>query len=498
MTSVELSLLSHTNVGKTTLARTLLRRDIGEVGDRPHVTELAESDVLIESPEGDVLILWDTPGFGDSGRLLKRLKEAERPVGWFLTQVWDRFADRPFWCGQQAMRTARETSDVVLYIANASERPTAAAYVGIEMEILGWLAKPVILLLNQLGPPRDGAQTQAEVQEWEAHVARYPGVRAVLPFDAFARCWVQEGTLLSHVQRVLPTEKSAAFERLRAAWIRRNLQVFDQSMQVLARQVAALAVDVEPMTDVGMQGKARAWLDAVTGGAVAGSPELQEAQKALATRLDGQVRVATEDLVRLHGLTGKATQEVLQRMGHEFLVQRPADADTASVLGGLVSGALGGLAADLAAGGLTFGAGAVIGGVLGAFGARGLAKAYNLARGSDSGTVRWSPEFLSGRLVAALIRYLAVAHFGRGRGDFVAGAAPSHWREAVEESLSEGRRGQIESAWTLARSNSADATAAALLPVVTAAARSVLARLYPESSTMLIYADDRNRSGSAE
>ena len=158
---IDLSLISHTNVGKTTLARTLLRRDIGEVGDRPHVTDLAESDVLIETSEGDALVLWDTPGFGDSGRLLKRLQQADRPVGWFLRQVWDRFADRPFWCGQQAMRTVREASDVVLYVANASERPTAAAYVGIEMQILGWLKKPVILLLNQLGAPRDAAQTQA-------------------------------------------------------------------------------------------------------------------------------------------------------------------------------------------------------------------------------------------------------------------------------------------------------------------------------------------------
>ena len=64
-----LGLVSHTNAGKTTLARTLLRRDIGEIGDRAHVTEVAERHVLIESPEGDVLALWDTPGFGDSARL---------------------------------------------------------------------------------------------------------------------------------------------------------------------------------------------------------------------------------------------------------------------------------------------------------------------------------------------------------------------------------------------------------------------------------------------
>jgi hypothetical protein len=36
--TVDLSLISHTNVGKTTLARTLLRRDVGEVRDAEHVT----------------------------------------------------------------------------------------------------------------------------------------------------------------------------------------------------------------------------------------------------------------------------------------------------------------------------------------------------------------------------------------------------------------------------------------------------------------------------
>ena len=36
--TLSLSLVSHTNVGKTTLARTLLARDIGEVRDEAHVT----------------------------------------------------------------------------------------------------------------------------------------------------------------------------------------------------------------------------------------------------------------------------------------------------------------------------------------------------------------------------------------------------------------------------------------------------------------------------
>jgi Domain of unknown function (DUF3482)/50S ribosome-binding GTPase len=485
--SVNVSLLSHTNVGKTTLARTLLRQDIGEVGDRAHVTEVAESHLLIESPAGDSLILWDTPGFGDSTRVLKRLQKSEKPFGWFLSQVWDRFADRPFWCSQQAMHNAREFSDVVLYVVNAGEEPTAAGYIDAEMRILGWIGKPVILLLNQLGPPREAAQSQADVAQWQAQIARFEWVEMVLPFDAFARCWVQEGTLLAHVQRLLPAAKQPAFERLRDSWRQRNLTVFRQSMQALAEQIAAAATDVEPLEDLDIQGKARAWLGSVAAGSERNDARLERAEVELASRLDAQIRATTQALVQLHGLYGKATDEVLKRMGSEFAIDRPADADKASVWGGLVSGALGGLVADLHAGGLTFGAGALIGGVLGAFGARGVAKAYNLARGAQTSTVRWSTDFLLGRIAAALMRYLAVAHFGRGRGEFVSGSAPPHWQEVVQQALGR-RKAALDAVWAArgespaAGPGAAHLVAASLLPLMMASAQDVLIQLYPEVS----------------
>ena len=476
---INLSLLSHTNVGKTTLARTLLRQDIGEVSDRPHVTEVAASHVLIESPAGDSLILWDTPGFGDSTRVLQRLKQGEKPLGWFLTHVWDRFADRPFWCSQQAMHNAREMSDVILYVVNAGEQPSSAGYIDAEMSILGWIGKPVILLLNQLGPPREARQSQADMSQWQAHVAQYKWVEMVLPFDAFARCWVQEGTLLAHVQRLLSGDRQLAFERLRESWRERNLNVFRESMQALSDQIAVAATDTEPLEELDIQGKARAWLGSVATGTQHSDVKLERAQTELATRLDRGIRATTERLVQLHGLTGKATDEVLRRMGGEFAVDRPADADKASVLGGLVSGALGGLAADLGAGGLTFGAGALIGGVLGAFGARGLAKAYNLARGANTGAVRWSRDFLFARVAAALMRYLAVAHFGRGRGEFVSGSGPAHWQEAVQRALGR-RRASLDAVWADSATAGRERTTNALAPLLTASAQEVLIHLYPD------------------
>src|SRR5215218_6815687 len=123
---IALSLISHTNAGKTTLARTLLGKDIGEVRDVPHLTTEATRHLLQDTPEGDALVLWDTPGFGDSARLARRLAQQGNPIGWFLSQVWDRFRDRPLYLSQQAVRNARDEADVVLYLVNASETPADA------------------------------------------------------------------------------------------------------------------------------------------------------------------------------------------------------------------------------------------------------------------------------------------------------------------------------------------------------------------------------------
>ena len=210
-----LSLISHTNVGKTTLARTLLRRDVGDIRDAAHVTDAATGYTLIESPAGDALRLWDTPGFGDSARLLRRLRQSGNPLGWLLTQVWDRFADRPFFSSQLAVRNVRDEADVVLYLVNAAEDPAGAGYLDPEMQILGWTGKPVLVLLNQLGAPRPAAQERADVERWAAHLAGYPWVRGTLAFDAFARCWIQEHALLERIGAALPEERSRAVRAAR-------------------------------------------------------------------------------------------------------------------------------------------------------------------------------------------------------------------------------------------------------------------------------------------
>jgi hypothetical protein len=480
--TITLSLVSHTNVGKTTLMRTLIRRDVGVVADRAHVTSSAEGHLLVETAQGDTLRLWDTPGFGDSVRLLKRLRMSDNPIGWFMTQVWDRFTDRPFFNSQIAIRSVREQSDVVLYLVNASEDPASAGYVDVELQILGWIGKPILLLLNQMGAPRPHHVEASEEGAWRRQVAAHTAVHGPIAFDGFARCWVQEDKLLAAVGELLPPGKHPAFGRIRATWRARNLKIFDESMHALAVQAAATATDRETGTAPGLTLKVRRWLTSWISDDKRPAAEVEHALKALAQRLDLAVRDSTDRLIALHGLSGRAEKLIFARLaGDANVVEAPSDVAASGVLGGLLTGAAGGLAADLAAGGLSFGAGTLIGGIFGALGGAGAAHAYNLARDADRVQVGWSREFLTQRLRAALLRYLAVAHYGRGRGDWVEGEYPPHWQGVIED-VTLRHTHEFEAVWQVAYDGASAADVTALLqPLITATAREALERLYPAS-----------------
>jgi hypothetical protein len=290
---------------------------------------------------------------------------------------------------------------------------------------------------------------------------------------------VQEHVLLDRIGAVLPDERRTSFDRLADAWKARNLAVFEQSMEALAQQLTATATATVVLPATGLKDAARTWLGSLLRPGERSDAATDAAMGELAARLDGEVRRATDELIALHGLSGRAAEEVLQRMGAQLAVDKAADPAKVSVLGAAVSGALGGLAADLAAGGLTFGAGALLGGLLGAAGARGLASAYNLARGTDATTVRWSAEFLTGRVTAAVLRYLAVAHFGRGRGDFVAGEYPAHWVGLVEEVVAVHRARLAELWASAARGDPPAVLEARLRAPLETISEEVLRRLYP-------------------
>ena len=430
---IHLSLVSHTNVGKTTLARTLLSRDIGEVADRAHVTETTDDYVLARSPEGCELILWDTPGFGNSVALAKRLEGRSNPVGWFLAEVWDRVANKAQWLNQKAIKHVREISNVVLYLVNATELPDTAPYVTAEMKILEWIGKPVIVLLNQMGEPKAPEAEQADVDRWKNAMTTYSIVSDVLPMDAFARCWVQEFVLFDAIDKVLPEELQSTYEGLREVWSRQRRAAYNASIQALADYLTKLANDKEVAENISVIDQVK-FLSKRLG--LYKNETLQDpvsaAQTALSSRAADEFCALTDKLITINTLKGTGIRkEILKRVQTDWTVTNSIPPAPAAIAGAVGTGAAGGLASDLASGGLSFGLGTLIGTVVGALGGVGLATAYNNSRNIHGTVVKWSEVAMKNHLLEAILLYLAVAHFGRGRGNWVNSELPYQWKDCV-------------------------------------------------------------------
>ena len=79
----------------------------------------------------------------------------------------------------------------------------------------------------------------------------------------------------------------------------------------------------------------------------------------------------------------------------------------------------------------------MIGTVVGALGGAGLAVAYNHKKEINGTVVTWSKEANKNFFSEAVLLYLAVAHFGRGRGNWDEQTVPEHWLECINKAIPE-------------------------------------------------------------
>ncbi len=221
MTSpLKLAVVGHTNVGKTSLLRTLTRDvEFGEVSHRPSTTRHVEGARL--SVDGQPLLqLYDTPGLEDAIALLEYLEQLERPgerldgparLSRFLasSEARQRF--------EQEAKVLRQLllSDAGLYLIDARE-PVLAKYCD-ELAVLAGCGKPLLPVLNFV------AASNQQVEAWRTALARL-GLHALVRFDTVAppldgerRLYESLGLLLeSHspqLQRLLADQQAQAETR---------------------------------------------------------------------------------------------------------------------------------------------------------------------------------------------------------------------------------------------------------------------------------------------
>lgn len=177
--AIRIAVVGHTNVGKTSLLRTLTRNaSFGDVASSPGTTRAVERARL---QVGDsALLFFDTPGLEDSAGLLSHLKAA---VDSGIHDWVEAIAG--LGSGSQSVRFEQEAkalrqvlqSDILFYVIDA--RDTVRAKHRDELEILMRCARPIVAVLNFV------AQSKAGEVSWREALAR-TNIHAIARFDTVA------------------------------------------------------------------------------------------------------------------------------------------------------------------------------------------------------------------------------------------------------------------------------------------------------------------------
>lgn len=423
MKPLKLAVVGHTNVGKTSLLRTLTRDvGFGEVSHRPSTTRHVEGARL--SVDGEALLeLYDTPGLEDAIALLDYLERLERPserldgparLARFLegSEARQRF--------EQEAKVLRQllASDAGLYVIDARE-PVLAKYRD-ELEVLASCGKPLLPVLNFV------SSAQHREPDWREALARL-GLHALVRFDSVAPPEDGERRLYESLALLLENARGQ-LERL----------IADQQAQRLARQQSAARLIAELLIDCA------ACRRSVTSDAELEGQAISELRNAVRQREQRCV----EALLKLYAFRPRdAAASDLPlldgRWGDDLFNPATLKQLGVRVGGGIAAGAAAGAGVDLLVGGLTLGAAALVGAIAG--GALQTVRGYgNRLMGKLKGQRELTVDDSVLRLLALRQRQLLLALNQRGHAalDSIRIDTPQDksWREGkLPEALNKAR-----------------------------------------------------------
>jgi hypothetical protein len=342
---LKLAVVGHTNVGKTSLLRTLTRDvGFGEVSHRPSTTRHVEGARL--SVDGEALLeLYDTPGLEDAIALLDYLERLDRPgerldgparLARFLegSEARQRF--------EQEAKVLRQllASDAGLYVIDARE-PVLAKYRD-ELAVLSMCGRPLLPVLNFVN------SSQHREQDWRDALARL-GLHALVRFDSVAPPLDGERRLYDSLA-LLQEKARPQLQRL----------IDDHQAQRQLRKNSGARLIAELLLDCAACRRSVAAQSVLEQGAIR---ELHQAIRQREQR-------CVEALLRLYAFRqddAKAGELPLLdgRWGDDLFNPETLKQLGIKVGGGMAAGAATGVGVDLLVGGVTLGAAAALGALIG-------------------------------------------------------------------------------------------------------------------------------------
>ncbi|RUO44099.1 DUF3482 domain-containing protein [Aliidiomarina taiwanensis] len=342
---VRVSVVGHTNTGKTSFLRTLLKDPhFGEVSSTPSTTR----DVLmaeLRAQHETIVQLFDTPGLEDSQALYEHLQgymdDRHKHNGPALLELFLNAPEAKATFEQEA-KVIRQllNTDIALFVID-TRTPVLEKYLD-ELAILRLAAKPIIPVLNFLDAGRD-------LQPWQEALARVNLHNSVL-FDTQSSSLADENRLLEQCIAAMPMAREPL---LRLQQAREQEQAFKQSaaFQLLAEllvNVGAFQIAVDADNEI----------------------DLIEAQSAFKNTVIQAENQCLQDILGVFGFDlGDARLQQLPITEGSWQ-QHSFNADAWKKLGveagtGVVAGGTVGAGIDILTGGLSLGAGTVLGAMVG-------------------------------------------------------------------------------------------------------------------------------------
>lgn len=330
---LNLAVVGHTNTGKTSLMRTLLRdTQFGEVKNAAATTRHVEMAQI-----GEWLKLYDTPGLEDAGGVLDWLEDhtpnkldgIER-IGQFLTST---AAQNEF---SQEAKVLRQllASDMALYVVDARE-PVLPKYKD-ELTVLSWCAKPIMPVFN--------FTQNVDLGAWNDMLARR-SLHVNSSFDTVAFDFEGEMRLWDNLATMLPQRD--VLDDL----IRHRQQEWRSLDQQAREKIAHFLLDVAAFRQQFSDKNQAA--------------QVQEQMQTAVRQLERSVQQDMLSLYRFYQNELRSEDWVLQAFRHD-----PFDAMLLKEYGirttrGAATGALIGLGLDTLTAGLSLGMGTILGSVIG-------------------------------------------------------------------------------------------------------------------------------------
>lgn len=345
--ALQIAIVGHTNTGKTSLIRTLLRDEkFGKVNDSSGTTRnVAKTEIYV----GDqaIIALFDTPGFEDSSALLEALNTYSLTASFASpTELARDFLahqdDSSEFDQENKILLQALNSDVLLYIIDVRE-PVLGKYTD-EVSILSKCGKPIIPVFNFIADNQEG------LARWRSKMAEF-NLHAALEFDTVAFDFEAEKRLYQKLQSVLEPHYDAlqtlikyrqdTWENLSGAAARR---IFD-----LLRQVTCYRQVLDPEN---------------------GRDEQQDVEKMQSFVRQAEQR-ALKDLLKIFSFSQVdiELQQLPVKNGEwDMDIFSPAalKAFGLNASSSALTGAAAGAGVDLMVGGLSLGAATLIGATLGA------------------------------------------------------------------------------------------------------------------------------------